>query len=414
MTAELSILNKSGVVIAADSAVTIGRNNKVFNSANKLFQLSTHHPVGLMIYNNSSWMGIPLEIIVKSYSANLGDKSFPELKDYSADFIQFLKTNFFKEVNSKATLAFVTSRMYLMLERLVEEAQEKLKSKIKSKDINEPKDETEAKNLLTKEFKDFTDGILNGTEESTTLVEFETYELKDFKVEYKKVIDKILIGFYSVHSIKRTSKTTSTLYQLIFNELTTELGPYEDFSGIVIAGYGNDQIFPALSEIHLAEVFSNRLRYQSIKDREINYNTNAIVIPFAQRDMVDTFFQGVDPNLLKKFQDQIIESFEELILSIDKDFILKKEDSLREYFQKQYNKLKDKFFDVRDEIHVQPIINSISYLPKEDLIELAESLVNITSLKRKTSNDIHSVGGPVDIALISKCDGFQWIKKKSE
>jgi ATP-dependent protease HslVU (ClpYQ) peptidase subunit len=50
MTAELSILNKSGVVIAADSAVTIGRNNKVFNSATKLFKLSETQPIGLMIY----------------------------------------------------------------------------------------------------------------------------------------------------------------------------------------------------------------------------------------------------------------------------------------------------------------------------------------------------------------------------
>ena len=40
LTSEIGILNKNGVVLAADSAVTIsnGINSKVFNSARKLFK----------------------------------------------------------------------------------------------------------------------------------------------------------------------------------------------------------------------------------------------------------------------------------------------------------------------------------------------------------------------------------------
>lgn len=41
MTAEVAILNREAVVIAADSAVTLGSPvGKVYNSANKLFALS--------------------------------------------------------------------------------------------------------------------------------------------------------------------------------------------------------------------------------------------------------------------------------------------------------------------------------------------------------------------------------------
>ena len=46
---------------------------------------------------------------------------------------------------------------------------------------------------------------------------------------------------------------------------------------------------------------------------------------------------------------------------------------------------------------------------------MAESLVNITSIKRKfTSSDSsdESVGGPVDVAVVTKGDGFIWIKRK--
>jgi hypothetical protein len=357
-------------------------------------------------------MGIPLEIIVKAYSKKLGTNSFPELKDYARDFIDYLKSNYFKEIDPDEPVEIVKGRMYQMLEGLVDTVKDDVIHQIDNGQIPEPTDENAFNTLINKHFKELLESLHEKIDKAEVLPDFKDYEIANFKEDYKSEIDKILKGFYSTHGIKRTAKTTTTLYHLAYKELTTEIHPYENYSGIVIAGYGEDQIFPALTEIYLAEVISNRLRYMITNDREITHNNNAIVIPFAQRDMVDTFFQGIDPSLLEKYQDQIIESFEELVSSINKEFKLDKEASIRKHFQKQYGKLGDKFRDIRDQIHVQPIVNSVSYLPKEDLIELAESLVNITSLKRKTSNDIHSVGGPVDIALISKFDGFQWIKQK--
>ncbi len=43
---------------------------------------------------------------------------------------------------------------------------------------------------------------------------------------------------------------------------------------------------------------------------------------------------------------------------------------------------------------------------------MAESLVNLTKFQRKISPHIESVGGAVDVAVISKGDGFVWIKRK--
>ena len=62
-----------------------------------------------------------------------------------------------------------------------------------------------------------------------------------------------------------------------------------------------------------------------------------------------------------------------------------------------------------------PLLDTLVHMGKEDMAELAESLVNITSLKRKfTTADPsdESVGGPVDVAIITKGDGFIWMKRK--
>jgi len=43
---------------------------------------------------------------------------------------------------------------------------------------------------------------------------------------------------------------------------------------------------------------------------------------------------------------------------------------------------------------------------------LAENLVSLTALKQKISLETETVGGPIDVAFISKNDGFIWIKRK--
>ncbi len=43
---------------------------------------------------------------------------------------------------------------------------------------------------------------------------------------------------------------------------------------------------------------------------------------------------------------------------------------------------------------------------------MAEALVNLTALKRRVSREAETVGGPIDVAVVSKGDGFIWIKRK--
>ena len=100
MTAELIVMNKYGVALAADSAVTVnGGNNpsKVYNSANKLFALSKHNPVGVMIYGSAEVMGIPWEVVIKTYRRELGTTTFDCLADYMDDFFRYLKNDAFTD-----------------------------------------------------------------------------------------------------------------------------------------------------------------------------------------------------------------------------------------------------------------------------------------------------------------------------
>lgn len=61
---------------------------------------------------------------------------------------------------------------------------------------------------------------------------------------------------------------------------------------------------------------------------------------------------------------------------------------------------------------VTPVVSTVLSLPKNELAEMAETLVNLTSFRQRVSPDAETVGGPVDVAVISRGDGFIWIKRK--
>ena len=94
MTSEVVVMNRLGVALASDSAATVyvGGRTKFYH-ADKLFMLSNNHPVGVMVYNNSSLLGVPWETILKMYRARLADKSFGTLEEYAADLIAYLNGN---------------------------------------------------------------------------------------------------------------------------------------------------------------------------------------------------------------------------------------------------------------------------------------------------------------------------------
>ena len=66
------------------------RKERYFKGANKIFNLSVSHPVGLMIYASGSLQGMPWEVAVKAYRDARGVKGLDNLADYPKDFFKYL------------------------------------------------------------------------------------------------------------------------------------------------------------------------------------------------------------------------------------------------------------------------------------------------------------------------------------
>ncbi|WP_116771966.1 hypothetical protein [Maribacter litoralis] len=411
MTAVIGILNKNAVAIAADSAVTVSGSNgrKIYNTANKIFTLSKFHPVSIIIYNSANFITTPWEIIIKIYRNELKRKSFKCLKDYSDHFFKFLKTKDF--FSSPETIRhFNQSYIYSAFEDF----------KQMSVSISIDNEEIDLITLTKKErielFQDNLIKILNTEIENIKREE----ELDDFKALTKKRFIELLKD--DINEIIEnefpefdTKTIRSKFLEMLFRYYKSKSFRGQ-WSGLVFAGYGDDDLYPTTISTKISNVFDEKVRFHTEQVETISDANNGSIMPFAQRDVIDTLITGISPEinetLFSTFNKFLNGYNEHLINLIEKD----NNELAKQLRQIDINGICSQFIDdvnyVKEIKHIRPTVNTVSVLSKEDLAEMAESLIYLTYLKRRISSDEESVGGPVDVALISKGDGFIWIKRK--
>ena len=75
--------------------------------------------------------------------------------------------------------------------------------------------------------------------------------------------------------------------------------------------------------------------------------------------------------------------------------------------------LEEKIDDIIMEKFTSGLVNTVEFFNVEDMVNMAESLISITNLQRHITSSEETVGGPIDVAVITKTDGFKWVKQKT-
>lgn len=395
MSAIVAALNGHAAAIAADSAVTIG-GRKVFNSANKIFTLSKYAPVAIAIYNNTSLINIPWEIIIKEYRKYLSDNKKSNLCDYANDFFEFIKDkDYFSDVNKQKI--HLAQAFLSYLDVLANEID------LTASDINV---------ALKKRLNKLEDN------HSRPLECFNHISKDDFINNNRNEIQLVINEFNRKHKCTVNENIISNILYHVF--VCAQWQVYS--TGLVFIGYGEDELFPSLYSFETCFIVNGCLSIRHLSDNDAIIqpdHIDAAVRPFAQTDVMDTILRGISPQvkdifiknysipIVKVFDDiaRIVEAGNPSIASNIRDFIKNNLPNYQEFYFKKCNEL-------ALEEYISPFINSVITLDKEDLADFVESLIKLTSLKRKISPDQPTVGGPIDVMVISKGDGIIWMKRK--
>jgi hypothetical protein len=190
-------------------------------------------------------------------------------------------------------------------------------------------------------------------------------------------------------------------------------------SGLVFAGYGESEVFPSVTAYTVEGLIENKLRYRLLTEAKVGLKNSAFIMPFAQSEVVRGFLDGIDPEmekLIRKFHGYVLSQYPIDLLSHIPDLSATKRKKLVAKLiaasQKSLQEFDKEFDRFQRKTLIDPVLATVDVLPKDELAAMAESLVNLTSFKRKFSMDTETVGGPIDVAVISKGDGFVWIKRK--
>lgn len=68
-------------------------------------------------------------------------------------------------------------------------------------------------------------------------------------------------------------------------------------SGIVIAGFGHDDVFPRLRQFQFEVIAAGRLKYTEGNPLRIGPDVQSAIIPFAQDEEVVSFMTGMAPRV---------------------------------------------------------------------------------------------------------------------
>lgn len=405
MTAEIAILNKSAVALAADSAVSIGRapNLKIFNTVDKIFELSAAEPVGIMIYGRLDYMGLPLETIIKQYRRTLGRQTFPHIRGYRDHFRHYLANNVPIGPDDKTENAMLVLTSSFELEAdtinkaiLADIRQRGSYQKSKLNGIAQTRIRRRISELQSEAFSP-------------------GFTTKQLPAHLTQLVDALISHHFSF--LSPTASTKDLLRKLAgYVVAKGHLSTYR--SGIVIAGFGTDELFPSLERFELDGMLDGRLKYRDYPEVDISRRgPEADILGFAQDDMMKSFLDGVDPTIrtyMFKLLDTAIEEGARSVLTAllppaQVDAALANLGPVLSQMQQDTHQKADKYIE---DNATSPIRDMVRAMPKQELSNLASSLIEITSLKRKVTREQETVGGEVDVAIISKSEGFVWTRRK--
>ena len=419
MTAVVAILNMSAVAIAADSAVTVTneKNQKIFNNANKIFQLSKYHPVGLSIYGSGSLMFTPWEVVIKTYRNKLGNKSFDTITQYQEDFLSYIQSNgyFSSQIGFESKVALTVSTV---LTNFFNSAQQLIIGPNPADFYALPAEGQ--KELLR-----------NSIKEQLRLAANLVAQVPPHKGNYGHITQLDLLsevkGSASYHRaiqehyvIKNgyTDAETSTLLEnYLYHYFLSSDFSHSVPTGLVFVGYGDKQLYPQCHCIEIAEVLKGKLRWKEDVNESIGDSKQAAILAFAQTDVIETIISGLSPEMDNELGKQITNMLGQHNQQVA-NLIESANPALAQQLRNGFNinnllgMLGRNMADYQANFPAKKTHDSVRLFSKEDLTELAESLIYLTYLKRRMTSEQESVGKPVDVAVISKGDGFIWIKRK--
>jgi hypothetical protein len=414
MTSEIAVMNQRAVALAADSAVTLidGGTVVVRNDQRKLYNLVEGRPVGLMFFGVADIMGHPWDHLIEHYQKKVKPGQLAHLRDYAAGFTSMMDNleEFFPQDRQtdeyRKLLASVFRYIFGLAQFMKDSAQD---------GAEQAGDTAILESAIERVWRDYQfkdDGGARGD-----LACFPSgFGAKVAKDRGAQIDELIAYGFAP---FGLSQKAVQRLKEIAVFAVVKDLF-LEDVTGLVFAGFGTEDRYPTVTTWFVSAIVGGIVKRAEASSDAIDGDTRSRIRVFADSEVTNAFIRGIDFNLERRFYggfrmmmhslvDQVVEAFPGADAA--------SRDGVRERFQQDFVPRYLQAFHLmmgqyQQQTFINPILRVLEIAGRKELGDTARELVGLNIFKKRIMAQKETVGGAIDVAVISRDDGFQWASKQ--
>ncbi|HVZ90954.1 MAG TPA: hypothetical protein VG843_04830 [Rhizomicrobium sp.] len=411
MTSEIAVMNQRAVALAADSAVTLvdGGTVVVRNDQRKLYNLIPSRPVGVMFFGVADIMGHPWDRLIEHYQKKVRPKDFAHLGEYGASFTGSLDNlvEFFPPDRQKDDYKRLLASVFRYIFHLAQYLRETGEDEIGDTEILE---ESIARIWRDYQFRE--DGAAR-----PDLACFPQGFAAKVSADHRDVIEELIAYGFGPFSLSQEGlrRLRDIAVFCVVKDLFLE-----DITGLVFAGFGAEDRYPVVATYLVSAIVGGIVKRTQASVDAIDTEVRSKIRMFADSEVTHAFIRGIDYGLERRVYgvmrmmlygvvDQLVAAFS------DADPARREE--IRRRFQTelvpQYlDAFRSMIGDYQQQAYINPVLRVLEIAARAELADTARELVSLNVFKKRIMAQKQTVGGAIDVAVISREAGFQWYTKQ--
>lgn len=410
MTSEIAVMNQRAVALAADSAVTLidGGRVVVRNEHRKLFNLVAGQPVGVMFYGGAEVMGHPWEQLISHYQRKLKPGAMAHIEDYAASFTGMF--DHLEEFFPKERHEDEFKRLIVSVYRYIFSYAQYL--------IGSMGGQGDERALLAAVIEEIWRGYQFDGQGGprANLPCFPEGFAQTIAAQHGKDIEEVIAYAFGAYGL--SAQAQQQLREIAVFAVVKDLF-LEDVSGLVFAGFGEDDRYPTIVTYYASAIVGGIMKRSQKSIDSIDGDVHSQILLFADSGAASAFIRGIDPGLeqhmydgaalfLKAIADETVDAFASSD-PVQREGVRQavQQDMLPRYFAYFYRGIAR----YQHQMFINPILRVLEVAGRKELAQTAAELVNLNIFKKRALAEKETVGGEVISAVISRESGFQWVNK---
>jgi hypothetical protein len=357
-------------------------------------------------------LGHPWEHLIEHYQKKVKPREFAHVRDYTASFTGMLDNleEFFPKARQKddfKRLLASVFRYILQLGQYLRESGGADRASMSDTQILE-----EAISRVWRDYQFRDDGSPRGD-----LKCFPPGFAAQVTRDYGQTINELIA--YGFQPFGLGQPTLQKLREIAVFAVVKDLF-LEDVTGLVFAGFGSEERYPVVVTHFLSAIVGGIVKRAEASVDAIDGDVRSKIRVFADSEVTNAFIRGIDFNLERRvygIMQLLMQSLVDQVVGAFGNIDAAQREDVRRRFQadlvpQYFNAFRGMIGDYQQQTFINPVLRVLEIAARDELAETARELVSLNVFKKRIMAQKQTVGGAIDVAVISREGGFQWYNKQ--